>query len=59
MKADFVEENLIKRLNNLERKRQEDMSKRAEKYDHFPFRGSDTIEQFREELKKKQRHEFL
>jgi hypothetical protein len=55
MKADFVEENLIKRLNNLDKKKSDEATKKAERYDHFPFRGSDTIEQFREELKLMQR----
>ena len=59
MKADFVEENLIKRLNNIEKKKSEDATKKSERYDHFPFRGSDTIEAFREELKQMQRKEFL
>ena len=59
MKADFVEENLIKRLNNIDKKKQDESCKKSERYDHFPFRGSDTIEQFREELRKKQRQEFL
>ena len=44
MKADFVEENFIKRLNNIEKKKLEESYKKSEKYDHFPFRGSDTIE---------------
>jgi hypothetical protein len=59
MKADFVEENLIKRLNNIDKKKQENSSKKSERYDHFPFRGSDTIEKFREELKLMQRKQFL
>lgn len=59
MKADFVEENLIKRLNNIDKKKQEESAKKSERYDHFPFRGSDTIEKFREELKQMQRKQFL
>ena len=44
MMADFVGENYVKRLDNIEKKKQEESSKKAERYDHFPFRGSDTIE---------------
>lgn len=50
---------MIKRLNNMERRKNDDDAKKAEKYDHFPFRGSDTIEKFREELKLMQRKQFL
>jgi hypothetical protein len=59
MKADFVEENLIKRLNNMDRRKQEEAAKKDERYDHFPFRGSDTIEKFREDLRHMQRQQFL
>jgi hypothetical protein len=59
MKHDFVEENLIKRLSNQEKKRQDEIHKKNEKYEHFPFTGSDTIEKFRDELKQKQRNDFL
>ena len=59
MQADFVEENLIKKLNNMDRKKQEEATKKAERYDHFPFRGSDTIEKFREELRHMQKQQFL
>jgi hypothetical protein len=44
MMADFVGENYVKRLDNIEKKKKEESSKKAERYDHFPFRGSDTIE---------------
>lgn len=59
MQADFVEENLIKKLSNMDRKKQEEAAKKAERYDHFPFRGSDTIEKFREDLRNMQKQQFL
>ena len=59
MRHDFIEENMIKRMDNAEKRRKEEESKRVERYEHFPFKGSDTIERFREELRQKQRQEFL
>lgn len=59
MKHDFVEENMIKRLTNEEGKKEEIEKRKKEKYDHFPFLGSDTVEKHREELRHRQRQEFL
>lgn len=51
MKHDFVEENMIKRLTNEEGKKDEIEKRKKERYDHFPFLGSDSVEKHREELR--------
>jgi hypothetical protein len=58
MQQDFIESNQIKKLNNEEKKREENQQKLKETYKYFPYTGSDEVERRRLELKLNQRKEF-
>ena len=59
MKEDFLSTNHQRQEKNSEKKRQEYQQKLQEKYEHFPYKGSDEVENHRKQLKEMQKKEFL
>lgn len=58
LQIDFIESNAAKKVDNEERRRQENEKRLRETYQYFPYTGSDEVERKRHELRMNQRREF-
>jgi hypothetical protein len=58
MKEDFIKTNEERKEMNKEKKKYEIEEKMKERYEHFPYTGSDQVEERRRQLKLNQKKEF-